>query len=159
MINVSEFIKSYNAEQKVHIVVHSNNSDAEHWRDQNEAFRNQVIAAIMELEGAVKPELLRDIFRAEADFCGKIWGATESIGPLGKMLLMQTGADYIEDYFLGKEVSFDTQCAVSLGDVGRERLTTIVAELKASGAKCKQGEFTMDEVIEYIEGFLKEHYG
>jgi len=54
----------------------------------------------------------------------------KSSSALGALLLKQTKDNYIEDYLIGKYESFNTECALSLGDVSQEILEEILNKMK-----------------------------
>jgi len=153
-----EFIKNYTSNDKIKIEYHSNGKSSDYWCDSNLDFRNEICKLLVEYESLRPDELLRDIFRAEAEFCRESWGASPNVTILGKLLITETKEKYIEDYFLGKEESYDTQCAVSLGDAGEDILREIIQKIKVSNPQCIHGEFTMKKVVYFIEEYIDEYY-
>ena len=147
----------------------SNGKEGDEWRDLNCEFRQQVANALLSEFHALnkdltqnqsfenlqlKGPLIKDLFRAEAAYCRETWGATSLVSELGVLLLKTTHERFIEDYFLGKEESFDTQSAISLGDVPRELIQLIIQQIKISGLQCNQGEFDMSDVLQFLQEFL-----
>lgn len=157
MDNIEPFIIHYDGSEIGRIGFSSNGKGGDDWCDANAEFRNRVTASVL-LDAIEVPGLLiKDLFRAEAEFCREVWGSTPNVTRLGKMLLEKTGETYIEDYFLGREESFDTQCAVSLGDVSLATIETIIRNIEASGIKCQQGEFEMSDVVGLLKEYVQEN--
>lgn len=157
-MNQIEFIKNYNESDKHNIEFKSNEKEGDEWADINANFRDEISDLIFKEKVKAPDLLIKDMFRAEAVFSREIWGSSKYVSALGALLLKQTKEKYIEDYFLGKEESFDTQCAVSLGDIGQEILKEIVTNLKQNSIQLTQGDFEVADIIEYIESYIKEHY-
>lgn len=156
--NIDNFIKNYTPKDKENLDYSWNGKEGDSWRDENSEFRDKVSARILSKEIPIPEILLRDIFLAEAMFCRETWGSTFNVSKLGTLLLETTHEKYIEDYFIGKHQSFDTQCAVSLGDVSLETQKTILKAIRETGIQCKSDEFQMSDVVEYMEKYIAEHY-
>lgn len=157
MDNIRKFINTYSGTEKERLSVNSNGKEGDDWQDVNAPFREQVCIQIIEKGITASSLLLKDLFRAEAEYSREVWGASPYLSALGKQLLQQTQAQYIEDYLIGKHESFDTDCAVSLGDVEAELLTLILAEMSSSNIEFTEASFTRAEAIEYLQDYCSNH--
>jgi hypothetical protein len=156
METIEDFIKNYSESDQGKIEFSPNNKEADDWKDINYSFREQICDKIFKQGVNVSDLLLKDIFRAEAIYSREIWGASQYLGVLGAALLKQTRCKYIEDYLIGKHESFDTECAVSLGDVGYEVIEEILIEMKSDNTEFYEANFTKQEAIEFIQEYYEK---
>ena len=158
MEDINTFIKNYSESDQGNIAFSSNCKEGEEWEDKNHTFREKICDKIFKKNSMAPDLLLKDMFRAEARYSREIWGSSSYVSALGAMLLKQTRSKYIEDYLIGKHESFDTECAVSLGDVGAEMLGVILRDIRNSDTVFTEADFTKQEAIEFIQEYYDKTF-
>lgn len=150
---MQEFINNYSEDQRSKIsFIWNGQKDYDKWGDHNFDFRREVLDLILDKKIKAPDILIRDLFTIEAEFAREAFGAGYILADLGDLLLNQTGCKYIEEYFNGKEQSFDTENTVVPYGVSKDKLEYIVSELNI---KLSTG-YNMEN-IEYYIGYFEDY--
>lgn len=148
-----DFIRQYNGLQKSMIEYKWNGQTGDdEWDDENREFRQEIVERVLAQQIIAPDVLIKDLFEIEAIFSREAFGAAATLEELGDLLLNQTGARFIADYFIGKGQSFDTENTVIPYGVSIQVLEKIVQDLY--GQK-QQG--ATDENIEWYIGYFEDH--
>ena len=152
---MEDFVNNYSEEEKSRIEFKWNGEkDYDKWGDDNMEFRRDVIDFIFS-QNIVAPDILvKDLFEIESVFSREAYGAGETLADLGDLLLNQTGAKFIEEYFSGKSQSFDTESTVIPYGVSKEKLESIVSELNSKVDSEPKIE-NLDYYIGYFEDYIE----
>jgi hypothetical protein len=152
---MKKFIESYSGDKKSKIsFIWNGEKDYDKWGDNNFDFRRDVIDLILGNTVTAPDILVRDLFAIEAEFAREAQGAGDILADLGDLLLNQTGSKYVEDYFIGKGQSFDTENTVIPYGVSKEQLELIVSDIQAeldSGSTVENLEYYIGYFEDYIE--------
>jgi hypothetical protein len=152
---VEEFINNYSDQNKAQIEFSWNGQKGyEEWGGDNLDFRRDVIDLVLSGNVVAPDVLVKDLFEIESIFSREAYGAGDILVELGDLLLNQAGAKYIEDYFNGKGQSFDTENTVIPYEVSKEKLESIVGELKAK-IDSKPKNQNLDYFIGYFEDYIE----
>lgn len=152
MIDLYKFIDEYTPKSLDKISFTWNGKNGGELEDNNYDFRLEVIQTVLNGKSSPSNELIRDLLLAEAYLSKEIWGATEALGPLGALLLNQSHEKHIDSFFEAKELSFDTESALTCYDVSIEAITDIIESLEARLPNSKA-----EENIEYYLGYFSDY--
>jgi hypothetical protein len=152
---VEEFINNYSDQNKAQMEFKWNGQKGyEEGGDDNLDFRRDVIDLVLSGNVIAPDVLVKDLFEIESIFSREAYGAGDILAELGDLLLNQTGAKYIEDYFNGKGQSFDTENTVIPYGVSKEKLESIVYELKDKIDRESKIQ-NLDYFIGYYEDYIE----
>ena len=148
-----DFIRQYTGSQKSMIEYKWNGQAGDdEWDDENREFRREVIEHVLAQQIIAPDILIRDLFEIESIFSREAFGAGETLEDLGNLLLDQTGAKFIADYFMGKGQSFDTENTVIPYGVSIQVLEKIVQDLYG-----QKQQAVKDKNIEWYIGYFEDH--
>jgi hypothetical protein len=130
MDEIRAFISGYQLHDLARIQFKWNGKHSEEFRDENEAFRSKVFAAVIDDIAAAPIILVRDLFCAETQWAVEAWCIKEDVDVLAKNLLRRGGTIYLDDYLEGKYACFDANLGTAFG-WDRTLLTTLLDEVRA----------------------------
>jgi hypothetical protein len=119
---IASFITGYGPELRGMICFAWNQKHAAEFHDENDVFRQQVIAAVLAEPYKAGLDLVGDLFEAEAHWSKEAWCIRNSFSKLGSILLRRGGAAQLDRFLEWFAVSFDaySEChAMSLDPTQR----------------------------------------
>lgn len=164
--DTTTFISGYGPHCRDRICFAWNQKHASDFRDENDSFRQQVIAAVIAEPGKVGLDLVADLFEAEARWSKEAWCVRDAFSTLGSMLLKRGGTAQLDHFIEWFCISFDSysQChAMSLDPVTLahlisevdRRLADAIDDRKKARLEMAQQLFAKHKSGDPLKGMLK----
>ena len=118
-LDVDAYISEYVADSS-RIRFAWNGQHSECFEDANQKFRRSVLARALEQPELAPYALIRDLFIAETKWADMSWFVDRRLRELASLLLARGRAAAIDDFLLGRSLSFDTFCACDSAAVDAE---------------------------------------
>lgn len=128
------FIKNYSSKDFDKIKFDWNGKHADQFKDNNLAFRIELVDFIAAKISETNIELVKDLYIELSKFAKEAWGAPKHFNILGQELIIRDYKKYLMDYLEGASQSMDTYL-----DSGRIKISKKLAQ----------------EITEYIVEILK----
>ena len=108
MQEASSFVGSYSQAERPRIAFAWNGKHASEFRDANQDFRWAVVTHCLASPGEATPNLLADLFLADAEWSAEAWAAPHHFAQLGALLLERGTSEALDPFSVGFVRSFDT---------------------------------------------------
>ncbi len=128
--DAATFISSYDLNSREHICFAWNQKHAAEFIDLNDAFRQQVIAAVVSEPGRAGLDLVADLFEAEARWSREAWCVRDSFSKLGSILLKRGGEEQLDRFIPWFGVSMDTYCQCHAMAIDPVTLAPLISEVE-----------------------------
>lgn len=123
------FIDGYGPACRERICFAWNQKHAADFVDANDAFRQQVIAAVVSEPGKAGLDLIADLFEAEARWSREAWCVRDSFSKLASILLKRGGEGQLDRFIPWVGVSMDTYCQCHAMDIDPVTLAPLISEV------------------------------
>jgi hypothetical protein len=164
--DATRFIRDYGPESRNRIGFAWNGKHAEGFVDENDSFRQRIIAAVLAEPDAAGLDLVGDLFEAEARWSKEAWCVRDAFSALGSILLTRGGTAQLDRFLEWFAVSFDSysEChAMSLNPVAptpliaevERRLAGAVDEREKAGLEMARALFAKHKSGNPLAGMVK----
>jgi hypothetical protein len=136
----ASFIAEYGTESRNRICFAWNQKHAADFIDENDAFRQRVITAVVAEPGKAGLELVGDLFEAEAKWSREAWCVRDTFSSLGSILLKRGGTTQLAVFLQWFGVSMDTYCQCHAMDLDPVTLAPLISEVDRSLGETKDNQ-------------------
>jgi hypothetical protein len=126
----SAFVTGYSPSFRDRICFAWNQKHGAELRDQNDGFRQEIIATVIAQPDHADLQLIADLFEAEARWSKEAWCVRHAFSMLGTMLLKRGGVAWLDHFLDWFAVSFDTYGACHAMSLDPITLAPLVSEVE-----------------------------